>query len=87
MAAKTRVQFKFMIPLDLKKLLEDAALQNNRSLSGELVARLAQTFAVGKRLSDLESDTNASDEHIGTLYNLVEELASRLRALENPVDE
>jgi hypothetical protein len=44
MGENERVQFKLMLPADLKVALEDAAHENRRSLSAEIIARLAETF-------------------------------------------
>ncbi|RVH98820.1 Arc family DNA-binding protein [Sinorhizobium meliloti] len=38
-----RVQFKLMIPSDLKEALESAAHENRRSLSAEIIHRLSAT--------------------------------------------
>ena len=42
--ARTDSQLNFRIPAELREQLEAAALANNRSLTGELVARLGQSF-------------------------------------------
>jgi hypothetical protein len=81
MEKDSRVQYKFNIPLELKEKLEAAASENNRSLSGEVVARLEQAFSVHKRLGDLEDDTEAN---IGDLYRRVEELERQMREMHNP---
>ena len=47
MADDPRLQFKFMIPASLKAKLEDAAHDNRRSLSAEIVARLEESLAQG----------------------------------------
>ena len=44
MADEERIQFKFMIPKLLKTALEDAAHENRRSLSAEIVARLEESI-------------------------------------------
>ena len=82
MTSETRVQYKFMIPSELKELLEQAATSNNRSMSGELIARLEQTFSVGKRLGDLKQDTEAVNYHISDLVSRLEALESRVDGLE-----
>lgn len=45
MTKESRVQYKFYIPADLKKELEHKAIENNRSLSGEIIQRLERTLA------------------------------------------
>ncbi len=44
MSERDRVQFKFMIPADLKEALEQAAHEERRSLSAEIIARLEESF-------------------------------------------
>lgn len=83
MPSETRVQYKFMIPTELKEQLEQAAALNNRSLSGEITARLEQTFSVGKRLSDLEQDTQSVDSLIGDLFDRLGDLEGRVGDLES----
>jgi Arc-like DNA binding domain len=82
MTSEVRTQYKLMIPVELKQKLEQAAALNNRSLSGEVIARLEQTFSVGKRLSDLEQDTESADYNIGDLNNRLEALEARVGDLE-----
>jgi len=84
MTSDTRVQYKFNVPLDLKEKLEAAASRNNRSLSGEVVARLEQTFTVHKRLGDLEDDTEATEETVNDLYWRVDTLEKQMNELLHP---
>ncbi|QIL73277.1 Arc family DNA-binding protein [Diaphorobacter sp. HDW4B] len=42
--ARTDPQLNFRIPLELRDRLSEAAKENNRSLTGELIARLEQSF-------------------------------------------
>ncbi|MCA0961151.1 hypothetical protein [Salipiger bermudensis] len=44
MAHDERVQYKFMIPASLKKRIEDAAHDNRRSLSAEIVTALEEKY-------------------------------------------
>lgn len=46
MSDDPRIQYKFMIPESLKTALEDAAHDNRRSLSAEIIARLQASFEV-----------------------------------------
>lgn len=60
MTDNERIQYKFMIPAPLKKRLEDAAHDNRRSLSAEIIARLDVSFAVeGEQSHDLIKDVVA----------------------------
>lgn len=45
MSEPLKLQFKLMVPADLKDQLEQAAHENRRSLSGEMIARLEASFA------------------------------------------
>ncbi|MBA8799150.1 ferritin-like metal-binding protein YciE [Agrobacterium sp. RC10-4-1] len=42
--AKNDVQVNFRMPAELKAKLEEAAFENNRSLTSEIVERLQQSF-------------------------------------------
>ena len=42
--ARSDPQLNFRIPADLREMLETAAKENNRSLTGELIARLQASF-------------------------------------------
>lgn len=42
--ARTDPQLNFRIPAELKSRLEDAAVKNQRTLTGELIARLEESF-------------------------------------------
>ena len=84
MATDIRVQYKFKIPFELKEKLEAAASKNNRSLSGEVIARLEQTFSIHKRLGDLEDVAEEAEETSNDLYRRVDTLESQMRELLNP---
>ncbi|WP_455480072.1 Arc family DNA-binding protein [Bartonella sp. B23] len=43
MTKKDRVQFKFLIPVELKNQLEEFAEANHRSLTGEILSRLEES--------------------------------------------
>ncbi|WP_102897202.1 Arc family DNA-binding protein [Phaeobacter piscinae] len=45
MTQDDRVQYKFMMPVGLKSRIEQAAHDNHRSLSAEVVARLEDSFS------------------------------------------
>lgn len=44
MSDDPRIQYKFMIPASMKQRLEDAAHENRRSLSAEIISRLETTL-------------------------------------------
>ncbi|QDP53954.1 hypothetical protein [Sulfitobacter faviae] len=44
MSEKDRVQYKFMIPTDLKARIENAAHDHRRSLSGEIIHALEEAY-------------------------------------------
>ena len=56
-----RLQFKLMIPADLKEQLENAAHANRRSLSAEMIARLQRTMNEEKFVKSTQSDTGSED--------------------------
>ncbi|MDB5552419.1 MAG: Arc family DNA-binding protein [Rhizobium sp.] len=61
--------FKIRLPQELKTAIEDAAKSNSRSMNGEIIARLEQTF---------------SGEARGSLQKQIDDLRERIQALENP---
>lgn len=50
-----RTQFKFMLPVDVKARLEEAAQQNRRSLSAEIINRLQASFESPRLASLLQA--------------------------------
>jgi hypothetical protein len=52
MAKDERVQYKFMIPADLKQRLERAAVDARRSLSAEIILRLEDSIDKKPALSN-----------------------------------
>ncbi|MBB4077090.1 hypothetical protein GGR08_001407 [Bartonella fuyuanensis] len=53
MIKKDRVQFKFLIPIELKNQLEELAEANHRSLTGEILARLEDSVRTTVTLNHL----------------------------------
>ncbi|WP_409362067.1 Arc family DNA-binding protein [Bartonella heixiaziensis] len=53
MTKKDRVQFKFLIPIELKNQLEELAEANHRSLTGEILARLEDSVRTTVTLNHL----------------------------------
>lgn len=79
--ARSDPQLNFRIPLELREKLESAAKENNRSLTGELVARLEQSFET--RDTDIAQDTvGAMLKSLKTTIAHAETLAKRLELIE-----
>jgi hypothetical protein len=69
--ARSDPQLNFRIPVELRDKLDAAARENNRSLTGELIARLERTFsdepavngismsAIFEKLEEIESSIKA----------------------------
>ncbi|KAB2680319.1 Arc family DNA-binding protein [Brucella pseudintermedia] len=52
MTEKERVHFKIAIPVDLKQTLEHFAVENRRSLSAEIIARLEASLGRGPSIDE-----------------------------------
>lgn len=80
---------KIRLPLPVKRQIEAAARASNRTLNGEIVQRLEQTFAEDDRISEMRSKT--------AVYNLLDmspaiqerfdRLEARMAELEKQVQE
>lgn len=78
MKEKDRVQYKFYVPAELKKKLEHHAIDNNRSLSSEIITRLESTIRQDEILDSPIGHITIIDEYDDLLmsYNeLVREVA------------
>lgn len=64
MPVTERVHFKIALPLDLKKDLEHAAVDNRRSLSAEIIARLEASLTTEQRSADFQALVDAVRESI-----------------------
>lgn len=62
MSEKERVHFKIALPADLKRTLEHAAVDNRRSLSAEIIARLEASL-------DGKASNSAKDEFAEDMFN------------------
>lgn len=71
---QTDPQFKLRLPPDLKDALEAAAQRNNRSVSAEILARLADTFRY-------DSKEDIWDRKIAELTRAQDELKADLDRL------
>lgn len=69
--ARSDPQLNFRIPVELRDKLDAAARENNRSLTGELIARLERTF------SDAPAVNGVS---MMELFAKLEELESMIKA-------
>lgn len=69
-------QFKLRLPPDIKEALEAAAQRNNRSVSAEILARLADTLRY-------ESKEDIWDRKIADLTRLQNELKADIDRLWN----
>lgn len=79
--ARSDPQLNFRIPVELRDKLEAAARENNRSLTGELIARLHQSFDT--RDTDLAQDTaSAMLKSLSMTITHAENLAKRLELIE-----
>jgi hypothetical protein len=75
---QTDPQFKLRLPPDLKDALDSAAQRNNRSVSAEILARLAESFRY-------EGKEDVWDRKIADLDRQQAELKADLDRLKNRV--
>jgi hypothetical protein len=66
MSDAQKLQFKLMVPADLKESLEDAAHANRRSLSAEMLARLQRTIDEEKLIKAGPKEV-APDDYLGRM--------------------
>lgn len=79
--ARSDPQLNFRIPAELRDKLEAAAKENNRSLTGELIARLDQSFDT--RDADIAQGTaEAMLKSLKMTITHAENLAKRLELIE-----
>lgn len=81
MSKEPVAQFKLNLPVSLKERLEHAAIDNKRSLSAEIIARLSITFLD----HDLSTATPQFDSLLQLVANIAAEKAS-LRTIERLYD-
>lgn len=74
--ARTEPQINLRIPAELKDQLDQAAAENKRSLTAEVVARLEQTFLAPAKL---DTSGEATMAVVLRLAALEQQLASRTR--------
>lgn len=81
MSKEPVAQFKLNLPVSLKERLEHAAIDNKRSLSAEIIARLSITFLD----DDLSTATPQFDRLLQLVADIAAEKASR-RTIERLYD-
>ena len=79
--AQDYTQVNFRIPTSLKEKIESSALENNRSITSELVSRLEQSFEQhDQQQIDLLLMTEVYREQqrkIDELYNMIQKLLDK----------
>jgi Icc-related predicted phosphoesterase len=81
MSESKRVQYKFMIPEDLKKALEEAAEYNRRSLSAEIVERLQQSVYADSGNDDVVVTMDAFKRHLAEVKIKMDRIEKNARIL------
>jgi hypothetical protein len=77
--------FKLRLPPDLRRDLERAAATHERSLTGEILARLEASFPpLPDQVRSLASETAALQARVGTLEDAVSHLHSLMAAKPGP---
>lgn len=67
MSENERVHFKIALPVELKRTLEHAAVDNRRSVSAEIIARLESSFDANKDGFSTEQVNRIVDRTVETL--------------------
>ncbi len=62
--ARTDPQVNFRIPAELKDKLDEAARENGRTLTAELILRLEMTFDHDDQVQDLQEQVKYLEERI-----------------------
>ncbi|KQQ77225.1 Arc family DNA-binding protein [Acinetobacter sp. Leaf130] len=65
--ARTDPQVNFRIPAELKDKLDDAAKENGRTLTAELILRLEMTFEHDDQVQDLQGRVDQLDKDVDWL--------------------
>lgn len=71
---QTDPQFKLRLPPDIKEMLDASAARNNRSVSAEILARLADSF-------QYDGKQNVWDRQIDDLNSKYADLAAEIERL------
>lgn len=77
--AQEYTQVNFRIPTNLKEKIEVSALENNRSITSELVSRLEQSFnsTNNNEVHDLKKEMERMNETIKILSSTLSSLVER----------
>lgn len=70
--AREDLQFRLRIPEELKAKIEKSAVENNRSMTAEIISRLERSYEI--------------DPEIPTLLTSVDDLYRQMERLQNRVD-
>ena len=80
--ARTDPQVNFRIPAELKDKLDEAAKENGRTLTAELILRLETTFEDDDVIHDLTTRVERLEDEVASLEDDQRENNRRLDALE-----
>lgn len=80
--ARTDPQVNFRIPAELKDKLDEAAKENGRTLTAELILRLELTFENDDTIQDLAARVESLENEVASLEDDQRENNRRLDALE-----
>ena len=81
--ARTDPQVNFRIPAELKDKLDNAAKENGRTLTAELILRLEMTFEQDDQVSELMERINKLEDDIHGLNEDNRELSYRVDRIES----
>jgi Arc-like DNA binding domain len=78
-----KTQFKLMLPIEVKSRLEEAAHENRRSLSAEIIARLEHSVAnPPEAVEALKRQSDALDDEINIMEEDLRHLADNIKSLQ-----
>lgn len=80
--ARTDPQVNFRIPVELKDKLDNAAKENGRTLTAELILRLEMTFEQDNQIKDLIGRIEWLENAVDSLQYESREQDSRINNLE-----
>lgn len=81
--ARTDPQVNFRIPAELKDKLDNAAKENGRTLTAELILRLEMTFEQDDQVSELMERISKLEDDIHGLNEDNRELSYRVDRIES----
>lgn len=80
--ARTDPQVNFRIPTELKDKLDNAAKENGRTITAELILRLEMTFEQDDHLQDLMTRIEKLEEIVDSIEGYQNDQDRRIDALE-----